>query len=64
MKGSRPTHQDRQALVRSEMPAETKPSRDAIAHRAYELYLTRGQTDGHDLDDWLQAEQELRGRTD
>ena len=36
--------------------------RDAIAARAYELYLARGGADGRDLDDWLQAEQELRGQ--
>ena len=33
---------------------------DDIARRAYELYLARGCEDGHDVDDWLQAERELR----
>jgi hypothetical protein len=33
---------------------------DAVAHRAYDLYVARGQEDGHDIDDWLQAERELR----
>ena len=33
---------------------------DAIAVRAYELYCARGCEDGHDVDDWLQAEAELR----
>jgi hypothetical protein len=33
---------------------------DAIAARAYELYLARGGTHGADMDDWLQAERELR----
>jgi len=32
---------------------------DEIAVRAYELYLEHGGDDGHDLDDWLQAEREL-----
>ena len=32
-----------------------------IARRAYELYEQRGRDDGHDLDDWLQAERDLRG---
>lgn len=32
-----------------------------IARRAYELFLSRGCTHGRDLDDWLQAETELRG---
>jgi hypothetical protein len=31
-----------------------------IARRAYDLYLARGCTPGHQLEDWLQAEQELR----
>jgi hypothetical protein len=34
---------------------------DAVAARAYELYQARGGTHGADMDDWLQAEQELRG---
>jgi Protein of unknown function (DUF2934) len=33
-----------------------------IARRAYELYETRGQEDGHDLEDWLRAEEEITGR--
>lgn len=33
----------------------------AIAQRAYELYEQR-RGDGHDWDDWLQAERELRSR--
>jgi hypothetical protein len=34
---------------------------DAIAKRAYELYLQRGSVSGHELDDWLAAEAELSG---
>ncbi len=30
-----------------------------IAHRAYELYLQRGQEHGHDLEDWLEAERQI-----
>ncbi len=30
-----------------------------IQARAYELYQQRGMSDGHALDDWLQAEQEI-----
>jgi HSP20 family protein len=30
-----------------------------IARRAYELFRARGFIDGHDLDDWLQAESEI-----
>ena len=35
------------------------PDLDAIAKRAYELYLQRGSVSGHELDDWLAAEAEL-----
>jgi DUF2934 family protein len=31
-----------------------------IATRAFELYCERGRHDGHDVDDWLQAESELQ----
>jgi len=31
-----------------------------IARRAYQLYEERGGGHGHDVDDWLQAERELR----
>ena len=34
---------------------------DDIARRAFELYRERGGQDGHDADDWLEAERELRG---
>ena len=32
---------------------------DLIRTRAYELFEQRGCENGHDLDDWLQAEAEL-----
>ena len=35
-------------------------AQDDIAQRAYALYLARGREDGHDVDDWLAAELELR----
>ena len=36
-----------------------RPGEQAIAKRAYELYLQRGSTPGYELDDWLEAEAEL-----
>ena len=36
-----------------------RPTREAIAIRAYELFLERGGEDGADVDDWLRAEREL-----
>jgi hypothetical protein len=45
----------------SEMPALTRDSElhERIRARAFELYEQRGREDGHELDDWLQAEEEL-----
>ena len=31
-----------------------------VARRAYDLYLASGCEYGHDVDDWMQAERELR----
>ena len=33
---------------------------EAIARRAYEIYLERGAEPGHDIADWFRAEAELR----
>ena len=33
---------------------------EKIRFRAYEIYLERGEQPGHNLDDWLQAERELK----
>ena len=43
----------------------TKPTRypdtqEELRRRAYKLYELRGRENGHDLEDWLQAELELR----
>ena len=35
---------------------------EMIRTRAYELYEQRGCEEGHDLDDWLQAEAEICGK--
>ena len=36
---------------------------EQIRARAYEIYEQRGRDEAHDIDDWLQAEAELRGKT-
>lgn len=36
---------------------------EQIRTRAYELYEERGHEDGHEMDDWLQAEAEVTGKT-
>jgi hypothetical protein len=48
--------------VRSKEPQVTKIDREAIARRAYERYLQRGRTPGHEQEDWLEAERELKGQ--
>ena len=53
-------------LQKSPAREEKQPNRspviteDVIAQRAYALYLARGGKDGHDVEDWLQAEWELQ----
>lgn len=53
--------------TRSEHPREPSneivgiASPDAVAVRAFELFQERGREPGHDVDDWLRAEQELQG---
>jgi hypothetical protein len=39
----------------------TEALNDEIARRAYELYEARGCVDGFDVEDWLQAEQDIVG---
>jgi hypothetical protein len=41
-------------------PAALAISEGDVARRAFELYCDRGREDGHDVDDWLNAERELR----
>ena len=46
--------------------AETQPDdtqsrsdADRVAQRAYQRYEARGREDGHDMEDWFEAEREL-----
>jgi len=39
---------------------DQRPTHDEIAEAAYRRYLNRGGEHGRDLDDWVEAEQELR----
>ena len=47
--------------TRKRTTAPAQVTHGEIARRAYDLFLARGCEHGHDLDDWLQAERELRG---
>ena len=44
----------------TETPIETLPVEERIRRRAYELYVQRGSESGSELDDWLQAEEEIQ----
>jgi hypothetical protein len=46
---------------RSRRPSSSHDITKRIRQRAYELYEQRGGVDGFALDDWLQAESEIRG---
>jgi hypothetical protein len=41
------------------LPPRRDPITEAIARRAYELFLARGAQHGHDVEDWLRAEQDI-----
>lgn len=43
----------------SHVRARKSPLMEDIELRAYQLYLQRGAIDGHDLEDWLQAERQV-----
>lgn len=45
--------------VTTEIKLQLVELEERIRRRAYALYEQRGRLDGHDLDDWLQAEAEL-----
>ncbi|PYT33780.1 MAG: hypothetical protein DMG58_06495 [Acidobacteria bacterium] len=47
-----------------ESPSETLPIEESIRRRAYELYVQGGNQSGSELDDWLQAEDEIRRAQD
>ena len=36
-----------------------RPTHEEIAQLAYDLYESRGRQDGHDVEDWLRAEEQL-----
>jgi Protein of unknown function (DUF2934). len=39
-----------------------EPTEEEIRRRAHEIYVARGGAEGYELDDWLQAERELRSQ--
>ncbi len=45
-------------------PTGPAPSEDEVRALAYRLFQARGGEPGHELEDWLQAERELRGNAE
>jgi hypothetical protein len=37
----------------------SQPTQEEIARLAHEIFVRRGSTHGHDVEDWLAAEREL-----
>jgi len=45
--------------IPTQITKSTPELQEQIRRRAYEFYEQRGREDGHELDDWLQAESEV-----
>ncbi len=54
------TKDAKRKLPLSVMP-DSHLDEETTRKRAYELYVERGMEDGHDLEDWFRAEEELLG---
>jgi hypothetical protein len=47
---------------RSDPQVRNKVAHEEVQRLAYHIYLSRGGQEGHELEDWLQAERELRSK--
>jgi len=52
--------EDQSAIAAEDHRVITK---DDVARRAYELFLARGGAEGHDVEDWLEAERQLEAES-
>jgi hypothetical protein len=55
----RPEHDQQESAPAPSDPSPA-PATDAIAARAYEIFVQRGHEPGNPVDDWRRAEAELR----
>jgi hypothetical protein len=53
------TKQTSSPVEKKSAKAETKPSHDEIAERAFQIYLDRNGAPGDPMQDWIRAEREL-----
>jgi hypothetical protein len=59
---SRPPRTRAADTARGGSPGTVEPSHNEIAAAAYQRYLNRGGAHGQDVEDWMEAERELRVR--
>ena len=57
----RPGFGDTPKIVAVDAFEQTRRVQEAIGHRAFEIFESRGSIPGHELEDWRQAETELTG---
>jgi hypothetical protein len=57
---ARPAAAERRIEAPTSRPAARQPSYEDISRRAFEIWDRTGRPDGQDLENWLQAESELR----
>ena len=50
-----------QKSITKQTESDILPLEEQIRRRAHEIWLQRGGQDGSEMDDWLQAEQEILG---
>jgi len=49
-----------ETLMAKDTDVRERPTIDEVSRLAYHLYEQRGRQNGHDVEDWLVAERELR----
>jgi hypothetical protein len=54
----------REAGLKTIIQANAPITEDRIRQRAYEIHQARGAAPGQELDDWLQAEREIKAGMD
>jgi hypothetical protein len=52
------------ASTHKQLEPDTRSVEERIRTRAYELFVQRGNASGSELDDWLQAEEEILAAQD
>ena len=62
-RSKRPTARKGPVPAASNVKAQDSALYKRITQRAYELYEQRGRQAGSELEDWLQAEREIRSTT-